>query len=69
MGLLFTGILMLIYGQFIFAWESNYIDLLLSRPMRLRDYLNAKLLLVLASGLVLFLVSLPVAFFSFELLG
>ncbi|MCI0515192.1 DUF5687 family protein [candidate division KSB1 bacterium] len=67
MGLLMTGLLILSYGQFIFSWESRYFDLILSRPVVYRQYLNAKFIILIGCGLILFLLSLPILFFSRKL--
>ncbi|MCG3154674.1 MAG: hypothetical protein DKINENOH_01268 [bacterium] len=68
MGLLVTGIAMLIYGQFVFSWESGFFDLLLSRPLQLLQYLRAKFVLLLAFTVPLFLLSLLLGFYSKQLL-
>jgi hypothetical protein len=67
MGLLMTGLLILSYGQFMFSWESRYFDLILIRPVAYRQYLNAKFIILIGCGLVLFLLSLPILFFSRKL--
>lgn len=63
-GLLFSGILLITYGQFLLAWESNYFDLLLSRGLIGRNYFLAKYILLVAFGLLFFVFTIPLLFFS-----
>ncbi len=58
-GLFASGGFVLNYGQLMFAWESTHFDALLTRPLTLRRYLQAKLVLLQASCLLFFFVSLP----------
>lgn len=67
-GILATGFFMLVYGQFIFSWESSYFDLLLSRPLNWRQYLHAKLAILLASGVVFYLLNIPLVLISPDIL-
>ncbi len=68
MGLIFVGILMLIYGQFMLAWESNYFDFLLSRKIDFSKYFLAKYILLIVFGILMFLITTPIVFISKELL-
>lgn len=40
-----TGISIIIYGQFIFAWQSSHFDGLLSNKINFKDFIKAKFLL------------------------
>jgi hypothetical protein len=68
MGLIFVGILMLIYGQFMLAWESTYFDFLLSRKINFFKYLEAKYVLLIVLGIVMFLMTVPLVFVASEIL-
>jgi len=68
MGVLMIGILMMVYGQFIFSWESNFFELLLSRPLQLSSWFNAKFALLIACSVIMYLCSIPLAFLSPQLL-
>lgn len=68
MGLLATGFFMLVYGQFIFSWESNYFDWLISRPLNWRQYLDAKFAILLASGVSFYLLNIPLVLLSRDIL-
>jgi hypothetical protein len=68
MGLTLVGILMLIYGQFMLAWESNYFDFLLSRKINFTKYFEAKYIILVVLGIVMFLLTVPLVFIAKELL-
>ena len=52
MAFLLVSMPMLAYGQFLFVWESNYFDLLLSTPIGVPAYLRAKFFLLLGLGML-----------------
>jgi hypothetical protein len=58
-GLFASGGFVLNYGQLMFSWESSYFNGLLARNIDLRQYVQAKLLLLQGSCVALFLISLP----------
>ncbi len=68
MALLFVGMPMLVHGQFLFVWESNYFDLLLTAPVDCAAYLRAKLYLLLSLGFFGLLLGLPMFFIAEQLL-
>ncbi|SES24951.1 DUF5687 family protein [Pedobacter rhizosphaerae] len=54
-----TGINIITYGQFMFAWQSAHFDGILSNKINIRDFIKAKFLLfTLASTLITILASL-----------
>lgn len=65
-GIFTTGIFTINYGQFLMSWESSYMDGLMSRPLRLYDYLDAKFYLLAASSVVTYVLTLPMAWFGWE---
>lgn len=58
-GLFASGGFVLNYGQLMFSWDSTHFDGLISRNITFRQIIRAKLLLLQASCLILFLLSLP----------
>lgn len=58
-GLFASGVFALNYGQLMFAWESRYFDGFLSRDIKPRQMVLAKLAILQGSCLLLFLISLP----------
>jgi len=67
-GLLIIGMAMMMYGQLIFSWESNYFDLLSTVHLNLNSYFRAKYLLMVTSAIILFIVTLPFVIFYPEIL-
>ena len=66
MGVLLLGMCMMVYGQYIFAWESNFFDLLLASPVRLDHYLNGKFLLLMGFAVIMIPLAVMLAFISKE---
>lgn len=64
MGVIFVGIMMLSYGQFMLAWESGYFDLILTQRINFQAYFRAKYLLLTVFGVLMFLITTPVIFIS-----
>ena len=50
---LISSYMTLIYGQFVFSWESSFYDGLMSRKMDTMSYLKSKLYLMWMAGLFL----------------
>jgi hypothetical protein len=66
-GSLITIILMLVYGQFIFSWESSYFDLVISQPVNIETYLNSKYSILSLSGIFTLIIFIPLFFLSTEI--
>lgn len=58
-GLFASGGFALNYGQLMFGWDSTYYDGLLGRNIRTRAITRSKIIVLQASCLVLFVLSLP----------
>lgn len=58
-GLFASGIFVMNYGPLMFAWESAFFDGVLTRPVRFRHLVLAKLVMLQASCVAFFLVTLP----------
>lgn len=63
-GMMITGILMLVYGQFMLAWESGYWDAIISRKVNFEKYFKAKFILLISAGTLFYLLSLPLGLFN-----
>lgn len=63
-GVFMTGIFMINFGQFIPAWDSGYYPLMMAQNIPLREYLRSKAGLMYLSIVVLFLGTLPYAWFG-----
>ena len=67
--LVLTFMLSLSYGQFILGWESNYLDLLISRPLNFLSYFEAKFFLLLFGGIASYVASLVLVFLRPQFFG
>jgi hypothetical protein len=63
-----TGIGILTYGQFMFAWQSSHFDGLLSNKINFKDFIKAKFLLFTIFATVITILSSFYGFLSWKLL-
>ncbi|KLT65095.1 DUF5687 family protein [Pedobacter sp. BMA] len=63
-----TGVSIIIYGQFMFAWQSGHFDGLLSNKINFKDFIKAKFLLFTIASTVMTLLSTFYGFLSPKLL-
>ena len=66
LGIFMTGIFLANFGQFIFAWDSAYYGMMMSQNIPLRKYLESKALLITVSIVVMFIVTIPYAYFGWK---
>jgi len=59
-----AGAFSLNYGTFLFAWNSNHFDLILSQVPEIRDYIKAKIYLLSASTVLFTIIGLPYLFLN-----
>jgi hypothetical protein len=52
-----TGIFVINYGQFLFAWHSSYFDGLMSLPVSLLTFIRAQFLMFIAVSTISFVIS------------
>ncbi|MGB5820452.1 MAG: DUF5687 family protein [Saonia sp.] len=65
-GIFITGIFLMNFGQFIPAWDSEYYSMMMSQNIPLRKYLESKAGLIAVSIVVMFLLSIPYAYFGWQ---
>lgn len=63
-----TGIFQIVYGQFMFAWQSAHFDGLLTAPINAKDFLKAKFLLFTLSATLITMITFFYGFMSWKLL-
>jgi uncharacterized protein DUF5687 len=63
-----TGMFMVSYGKFLFAWQSSHFDGLMASNLNIKTYLKSKLLLLTTFSTVAFLLSLLYGFLSWKLI-
>jgi hypothetical protein len=68
LGVLFTGTFMIMYGQFVLAWESTYFEGLVARRLDFLKYLEAKYLILILLSFFGYLVCLPFLVLSRDIL-
>jgi|WetSurMetagenome_2_1015567.scaffolds.fasta_scaffold00040_8 hypothetical protein len=57
------GLFSLLYGQYIFSWESTYYDGILARKISLLDYISSKYYFMIISSSIIFLIFFVPIFF------
>jgi hypothetical protein len=62
-----TGMFMVSYGKFLFAWQSNHFDGLMASNMNVKTYIKSKLILLTSFSTVAFFVSLLYVLISWKL--
>ena len=67
-GIFVTGVFMINFWQFIPAWDSGYYKLLMSQNIKYKEYLNSKYSLMLASAVIMFILSIPYVYFGWNIL-
>ncbi len=64
MGILFNGMFMVYYGQFVLSWESHYFDKILTEKIDLLPYIKAKCRIMQGSCLIFYFLLLPFSLFG-----
>ncbi len=63
-GVFMSGGMMINYANYVFGWESNYFDNILSSPIDIKKYVAVKLRLVLLICTFCFIITIPYVFFD-----
>jgi hypothetical protein len=66
-GIFMTGVSIIIYGQFMFAWQSSHFDGLLSNKINFKNFIKAKFLLFTIGSTIISLLSTFYGFMSWKL--
>lgn len=66
-GIFITGIFMINYGQFLFSWQASQFDFILTRPVSLRQFVESKYWLLNGITVFCFLLSIPYAYFGWNI--
>jgi uncharacterized protein DUF5687 len=56
-GVFVTGLFIINYGQFLFAWQSSHFDGLMSSNLHVRTYIKSKFVLLTAVSTIVFFIS------------
>jgi len=63
-----TGILMLMYGQWVFSWESSYFDSILTKNIQVDTYIRSNYYLLVAFNVISFVLTTPYFFFGTKII-
>lgn len=63
-----TGLFMIFYGQFLFAWESSYFDYIISNNITFREMIESKYYLFVVTTSLTWLLTIPYVYFGREVL-
>lgn len=66
-GLFITGIFMINYGQYLYSWQASHFDFTLTRPVSLRQFIESKYWLLNTATVFCFLLSIPYAWFGWDI--
>lgn len=66
-GVFITGIFMINYGQYLFSWQASHFDFTLTRPVSLRQFIESKYWLLNTVTVFCFLLSIPYAYFGWNI--
>lgn len=66
-GVFITGIFMMNYGQFLFSWQASHFDFTLTRPVSLQQFIESKYWLLNTVTVFCFLLSIPYAYFGWNI--
>jgi hypothetical protein len=67
-GTFMTGIFIINYGQFMYGWQANHFDGILVSKVKFTDFLKAKYLLFTGVSVVVFLLTIPYAYFGWHVI-
>lgn len=65
--MLMTGVLMLMFGQWMFSWDSRHFDCLMTRNISIRNYINSNYYLLIAFNIICFAVTTPYFYFGMKI--
>lgn len=67
-GMFMTGIFIISYGQFMYAWQASHFDGLLVSKISFADFIKAKYLLFTGISTIFFLLTTPYVYFGWHTL-
>jgi hypothetical protein len=67
-GIFITGIFIVNYGQFLFAWQSTHFDGLMASNIYIKTYIQSKFVLLTAFSTVALLLSLSYGFINWKII-
>ena len=65
--MLMTGVLMIMFGQWMISWDSRHFDSIMTRNIPIKTYMNANYYLLIAFNIICFAVTTPYFFFGMKI--
>jgi hypothetical protein len=62
--MLMTGVLMLMFGQWLITWDSRHFDCLMTRNIPIKTYMTANYYLLIAFNIICFAITTPYFYFG-----
>lgn len=62
-----TGLLMLMFGQWMISWDSGHFDSIMTRNIPIRSYLNANYYFMIALNIICFVLTTPYFLFGMKI--
>jgi hypothetical protein len=66
--LFITGVFIMNYGQFLFAWHSSYFDGLMSLPVNIPTFIRAQFMMFIAISTISFVITSPYGLISWKII-
>jgi len=63
-----TGLLMLMYGQWIIGWNSSHFDALMTKKIPVRSYFDANYFMLLAFNVLCYVITTPYFYFGTKII-
>lgn len=60
------GLLSLLYGQYVFSWESTFFDSIMARKIDFCEYIKAKYYLMISFSLIILILLIPLFIFLYK---
>ena len=67
-GMFMTGVFIINYGQFMFSWQSNHFDGLLSNKISAEDFFKSKFLLFTIFSSINLILTIPYVYFGWRII-
>ncbi len=62
-----TGLLMIMFGQWMISWDSRHFDCILTRNIPVKDYINANYYFMIALNIICFMLTTPYFLFGMKI--
>ncbi len=67
-GIMFTGMPIVQYGNLLFSWNSGFFDSLLTNNISIEKYMKSKFYLLIAFSFIIFILTTPFVYFGIKIL-